>query len=1103
MRKPTARRNACDLHVHSTFSIFDGFGSPESVVRRAVELNWGAVALTEHGWLGSAPQLYQLAKATKWKNGDKKPVLKPIIGCEFYVVPHDILGKREKEYRSSSYHLTVLALTAEGYKNIVAWNNLGMERENFYYKPRISVEAMVDIAPYPLHHNVVLSGCLGGELCQAILNLNGTGLFAGISYVEAMKVVFPHFYIEIQNHSHDKFMGKGFERYEAMVAAQVAATTRLVEIAEATRTPVVLTNDSHFQRPDQRKAHVAMVTSKMNRWSKEDTHMGSHQDSLVGEHVRQYAYWRSYMQAMEPLAARTPGCERAIANIHEIVEAVDIRLDPLDKGDYSIPFSGYNDPIDKLRRRGKSRLISLVKKHGPVARERFEHELRSMGDFAHYLLFMSDFIRWAGTTGILTEVRGSANNSLLCYCIGIHDIDPIAYKLTFERFVNPERKKLPDIDIDIDAEKYPEFMEYVKAYIEEREGEGNIRLICNYGTLANRSTFRLVAESLGVPKETQDDIADLLPQMIDSGMVSEEDDVYGVLREQYPEIYEIAADVFDNVKNVSQHAGGWLFGTRDRPLDEWIPKYHISSSGELVTQYDYKTALAFGLNKGDFLRQKYLTVIRKCLTMLGKDPMDMHQIPLDDEATFEMIRRGDTEGVFTIQGSTNRNGVMEVEVEDVHGIIAAIAIYRPALTRQGLHHTYNKRRKGDEPVEHINEYDKGVLDETFGLPIFQEQTMEIGYAVGMDHLEVQQLLDAIKLAKGVGRGAAEAFEKLKPTFMARACQVMSEEDAERIFHEKIEPFQGYGFNRGHSTGYGIRSDRAAYLKCHHPKEFWTALLDTYGEVPKYIAGAKRDGFSFQPPLINEAGIGFTPGQGQSIRIGFGQVKGVGPVACRALVKGQPYSSLDDLRERTPTSAVKANQIEALAKVGAFQTFGIKQTVDDAELFQLLGFLPHRPKAMAGINPSGRAHTSQSGWRHSGYTKGVELSDGRESVSKLFWIPNMPDNDKWKLLDLQASPWARAKSYLLTAIDENGIPFHIKAGEDKEVAVDTLKFIAKQCRGSAILMNGSIRLPFVKNGPLSFTFYDVAGADREEPKVWHLDEKWQRAFVILSRRKRRK
>jgi DNA polymerase-3 subunit alpha len=1099
--------NAPDLHVHSTFSLLDGMGTPEDVVFRAVELGWGAACLTEHGWMGSAPAFYQACRASHWSKkygGGKKPKVNPILGCEFYVASNEILGLRGAEYRWNHHHLTVLALSAEGYHNLVAWTTFASQRENFYDKPRISLEAMAEVAPHGLHHNVVLSGCLSSELCNALASANGNGIAVGCAYTDALKSLFPNFYIEVQNHSAQKFHGSGFAQYEEMVAREAVVREKLLAIARATGTPTVLTNDSHYQRPSERHHHLVMVAGKRNYGPGR---------IAIADHLPEYGYFTNYMRSMEKLAERTKGLpDDALANSLAIAEEADIRLDPLDKFSYSIPFSGYDDPLERIRKRSRRRLEELISKHGKSARKRFELELEAMGDFAHYLLLMSDFIIHAKKNGILTNTRGSAANSLLCYCLKIHDIDSMEYGLLFSRFFNPARKKLPDIDIDIEKDRYEDFMRYVIECMNELEGAGQVVQISNYGTFANRSSFRLIADALGMSKEEQDDIAKLLPQMIDSGMVDEENDVYEAMKEQYPEIYELASGVFDALKNISQHACGWVFGTKDRPLDKWVPQTLIASSGSTVTAYNLKYLEEFGLVKGDFLRLRTLSVIQRCRKMLGQDSLDITDIPLDDEKTFEMLRSGRTEGIFTLQGKENRKGVMEVEASSVHDVIASVAIYRPALTREGKHNLYNDRRRGVKKVKYAHPVVEKILGPTYGVPIFQEQVMEICYAVGMTDEQVDDVYRAIKMAKGVGRGAKEAFATIKPMFyVAPLVKKMTREEADGVWKD-IEGSQGYGFNKGHASSYGILSVRAAFLKAHHPAEFFTALLDVYPEKSKYIAAARSEGFQFLPPTINDSSAGFSLDRRTSgIRIGLSRVKGLGPVAVAEILAGQPYSSYEDFRERTSGRAINKSRVESLAAVGALECVGVQGDRDDYTEFSTLGFTLDKPGAFRGAKPKfHQRRDSESGWVHAGLDRTVEFTEVRQSVSKLFWLPPIPKEGEskkgaLKMLEIKASPWAQVKTYLLTAIDENGIPFQIMANEDKAGEVKILETLARHFRGCVVCLNGAVRQPFLTDGPMGFRFYGITGADYQGvPQVFgeSVTRRKLLALVELHKMKRR-
>jgi len=1087
--------NFIDLHCHSTFSSAmtagDAHGSPVAVVERAKELGWGAVCLTEHGWLGSAPLLYKTAR---------KEGLKPILGCELYVTTDELHGVRGKEADGFTYHLTVLALSKEGYENLVKWTSDAMLRENYHRKPRIGIMRMAEIAPWPLHHNVVLSGCLASELSRGLSDLNGNGVTAGAVYVDAMKQVFPNFYIEVWNHEIRKFMDESYPAYTDLILREKAVVAQLLEIAKVTGTPVVLTNDSHMQRSSDRRAHIAQ---KANAWrGRDDAHMGSSDANQMAGYLKDYAYFGNYMRDMEKVADRAGISRNALQSIEDIVSEADIRLEPLDNFRYSIPFSGYKDPIAKIRRRSAKRLRRLLERHGESARVRFELELEAMGDFAHYLLLMSNFIVGARKQGILTWTRGSAANSLLCYCLYIHDIDPMpdAYDLIFSRFFNPARKKLPDIDIDIDPDRYEDFMSIVKEYMDELEGEGQVVQICNYGTLANRSAFRTVASALGIPKEQQDEISKLLPQMIDSGMVDEEQDVYEVLKDDYPELYELTSGIFDSIKNVSQHACGWLFGTQDRPISEWVPLYLIASSGKMVTQYDWKYAEEFGLVKGDFLRLKTLAVATRTLRMIGKSPLDFHKIPVDDPETFEMFRQGRTEGVHTLQGKENRKVAMELGVESVHDVIQAAAIGRPALTREGKDKQIYARRRGEEVVEYPHEIVEEILGPTNGIPIFQEQVMEICYAVGMDDAGVDDVYQAIKKAKGAGRGAKEAFQAIRSSFLKAAKRKVGLEIAKDIWKNYIFSSRGYGFNKGHATSYGILATRTGYLKRHHTAEYATALLDVYPEKHRYVSAARAEGYHFEPPSVNESQGGFSYNRNSGrIIVGLGRVDGLGPVAVGEIVAGQPFSDYEDFKARTTRRALNAPRVERLATIGALECLGIRGDRDDATEFEILGFCINKPKAFRGCKPKhvGR-RISDSGWQHLGLARGaIAQNDSRTSVSKLFWIP------PGAKLELKSSPWAHVKTWLLTAVDENGLAFDLMVNEDKSEESTLIKFLHRQCQGKVLCADGMVRQPFTHERPLGFRFFGIAGAYNSDPQVWGISGKKKKAIVALDQQKRRK
>src|SRR5580765_1132646 len=461
--------------------------------------------------------------------------------------------------------------------------------------------------------------------------------------------------------------------------------------------------------------------------------------------------------------------------------------------------------------------------------------------------------------------------------------------------------------------------------------------------------------------------------MIDSGTVDEDTDVFQALSADYPELYEITSSIFDSIKSISQHACAWAFGTPERPLKKWVPMYLIASSGRLVTQFDFKTLEDFGLVKGDFLRLRTLDIAADVLKMVGKSPLEFFNLPDDDSDTFQMIKDGKIDGVHTLQGKETRKGLMDMQPDDVYDLVLAAALYRPANTRSGNDKLYIQRRHGGEIVEYQHEKLERILGSTMGLAIFQEQAMEIGYAVGMDDAGVDEIYQAIKKAKGVGRGAKEAFAEIEPDFMKAARKTVGD-DAE-AFWGWVKEFSGYSFNRAHAASYGVLAGKVAYLKCHYPPQFFASLLDHYPERSQYLAAARGEGYNFILPDVNHSGAGFgIDNRKGGIRVGLGKIHGLGPVAVGEILSGQPFKTLEDFKDRTTRRSVNATRLENLAKLGAMEPLGISPNGEDADLiqFQLLGFTLKKPKLFKGIKPKHTSPRTSEGWKHLGLERDSNL-----------------------------------------------------------------------------------------------------------------------------------
>lgn len=1081
--------NAPDFHVHSGYSTWDGFSSPANVVSRAKELGWSAVSLTEHGWLGSAPALY--AEATK-------AGIKPILGCEMYVTPEDYLVDGNKDVLKERRHLTVLALSTEGYKNLVAWVSASMERPLYYNGPRISIERMIDLAPYNLSHNVILSGCMGGELCQCLVHENEAADYAAASYLESMQAVFPNFYVELQNHGADKFLGQGFAHYENFVEDQNAVRERLLGLAATLGIPVIITNDSHYQHPRQRAAHLGMLARKDH--SKQDNYRARSTQDVATGYAAQYGYWTNYMQSMERLAETLPpwAAKESIESIQAIVDEADIKLDPLDNFSYALPRSPYSDPVAEIRRRAKPRLKSMVAKYGTAAQERFDYELEAMSQFGHYLLIYADIIRLCRDSGTYTWTRGSAANSLVNFCLRITEIDPIHYKLMFERFVNPASAKFPDVDIDIEGHRRKDVVKMVTEYMAELGQE--VVPICNFTTLQNRAAFRLIAEAHGVPEEKISEYTKLLPSQSDSDSVAEDEDAYERLLEELGiDIHGEASQVFDQIGGVSQHACALAIGTPERKLSEWVPMYRIGSSNAMVTQFNMKWIEEMGFLKLDLLRLDTLSIMHNIARQLGKDMDWLDAImatepgiyDAKDEATYKLLQEGRTEGVHTFQGATQRRGLIEVVPESDHELVAVNALYRPSGTRTGLDKHFVNRKHGREDWASTNEMVASYLDETYGIAIYQEQIMEMGKGMGMTGEEIDKLYKAIKTAKGAGRGARQLFEEFEPTYRKYADKLWEQGEADEVWAE-WEKLQGYTFNRGHATSYSILGKKNAYLAAHHGQEFFVSLLDRYPKNPRYLAAAIGEGFRFEPPDVNTSHGGFTKGSdGQAIRVGLLRVRDIGPVAANSIVRNQPFTSEDDLQERTASNAVDITVRTNLGRIGGMESLGVAgEDSDDAE-YEILGFCINMPRAMRGLKPSIRAKVGK--WKYLGLQRGVNITEGKAFCAKMFWIPSKIS------FATKSSATGAYNAHLLTVVDENGIPFDLRVPEEKAAESKLIRTLAES-PGAVVTAEGQVAMPFVRGANTGFKLWGVVGAEDQNPQMWHVDEDTAKKVVRYAREK---
>jgi DNA polymerase-3 subunit alpha len=638
----------------------------------------------------------------------------------------------------------------------------------------------------------------------------------------------------------------------------------------------------------------------------------------------------------------------------------------------------------------------------------------------------------------------------------------------------------------------------------EIEGEGNVLPVCTYSTLSNRAAFRLAAEAAGVPKERIDQLAKIIPDMIDSGMVESDDQAYEQLRDELGiDIYQDASHLFDSIGGVSQHACAYAIGTEKRPLQDWVPSYRIGSSNAVVTQYNMKWIEELGFLKLDLLKLDSLSIMHQVARLIGKDMRFLDEICRSvpgiyddaDAKTWKLLQAGRTAGVHTFQGNSQRRGLIEVVPKSDHDLAAVQALYRPSGTRSDLDKRFVARRHEREDWQPLNELTAKFTNDTYGVTIYQEQIMEMGAEMGMSGEEIDDLYKAIKTAKGVGRGARELFDRFEPTFRKYAKRLMPKREADELWAD-WHRLQGYTFNRGHATSYAILGLKMAHLKAHFPQEFFIALLDRYPTNTRYLAAAIEEGFKFERPDVNKSAGGFTRGADKrGIRVGLLRVRGLGPGAVGEIVRNQPFGSLDDLRSRTDARRVDKTVVEALGRLGALESLGIRGDRSDATEFELLDFTLDRPRALRGCRPSVRAR-GHGTWRFRGLERGVKITEGKSFVAKMFWLPDVDDNFSTK-----TSATGRYNAHLLTALDENGVPFDITVGEEKEIESKLIKLLAKKARGSVVTLNGKVNVPFRRGGNTSFSLWGVEGAEDGNPQCWGIDEELAKMIIHLAREKR--
>jgi DNA polymerase-3 subunit alpha len=879
------RSDFCHLHCHTQYSLLDGAAGIDTMLDRAKQKDIPAVAITDHGNLYGVPEFYTTAR---------EKGVQPIIGCEFYVAPSGIDDTTD----STRYHQVLLAKNQTGYENLMKLSSTSYT-EGFYYKPRIDLGLMRE------HHEglVATTCCLQSWINQTILN---KGEEAARELFEAHLDVFgDDYYIELQDHD---------------IEDQHTCNEVLLRWAEEYDVDVIATNDVHYVDEGDAKAQDVLLCLQTGKDLKDPNRMRFSNDQF---------YLKGAEEMTEALTGIPEEFQReALVNTAEIADKCDFEL-PM--GDllmphYPIPdgFEGMDDYLRHLTfERAKERYGDPLPQK---AVDRLNHELGIIAEMGYsgYFLIVQDFTEAARELDVrVGPGRGSAAGSCVSYCLGITNVDPLEYDLLFERFLNPERVSMPDIDIDFDDRGRSKVIDYVV----EKYGRENVCQIITFGTMGAKTVVRDVSRVMDIPLDEADRIAKMIPEGpgVDLDQALEEEPDFRALKDSDdPEIRKMMkyAEVLEgSVRHTGVHAAGVIIAPGT--VSDYVPVSVSKSKGEKVvtTQYDGDWVEEFGLLKMDFLGLKTLTVLNDALRLVEERhgiEIDLDEIPLDDEKTFELFQRGDTVSIFQFESTGMREWLRKLKPTELNDLIAMNALYRPGPMENIP--TYIARKHGEEEVEYPHPMLEDILEPTYGIAVFQEQVMEMartlaGFTLG----------EADILRRAMGKKKEKLMREQREKFV-EGCKEendIPEDEANELF-DIINEFAGYGFNKSHSAAYSLVAYQTAFLKAHFPPEFLAAAMtNEMGNNDKLsvvLEEARNMGIEVLPPSINHSQAHFTVDDAGRIRFGLAAIKNAGESAIEALIDAReehgPFETIFELTRDLDLSTVGKRTLEALAQAGA-------------------------------------------------------------------------------------------------------------------------------------------------------------------------------------------
>ena len=919
------------LHVHSHYSLLDGLARIDQLVKRASDLGFEALALTDHGVMYGAIEFYQKTR---------KAGIKPIIGAEIYVA-NEKMNQKRPGIDDRRYHLTVLAKNYTGYKNLIQIVTLS-HLEGFYYKPRADHELLRKYAA----GLTALSGCLNGEIPKAVLSRD----FARAqTLIREYQEIFgkENFYLELGAHPN--------------IPEQKIVNEALLELSVRTGAKIVGVNDIHYARPEDAEAQDILVSVQTGGRIEDENRLTMKADDFS---------MKSTQEMMEFFNA-TP---EAIANTREIAEAVNIEI-PMGKillPTFPVP-DGFTDfgYLGKLAEQGLAKRYgqNIDSSGGPEAakiteRLSYEMEVIKQTGFTPYFLIVEDLVSWARKNEILVGPgRGSAAGSLVSYLLGITNVDPLKYNLLFERFLNPERIAMPDIDLDFSDKRRDEVIEYAA----NKYGRDHVAQIITFGTMAARAAIRDTGRATGVPYSFCDQLAKLIPFHMGLRETLEKVDEFKQIyqsRDDAKKLIDQAMKLEGVARHASTHACGVVISPE--PLNEYVPLQLATRSGSrttgngeennkvVVTQYEMHAIEDLGLLKMDFLGLRNLTIIEDAVKLIQKNHginVDIDAIALNDAQTFRIFREGNTNGVFQFESSGMKRHLKDLKPMSIDDLTAMVSLYRPGPME--LIPSFIARKHGREKIIYLHPKLEPILAPTYGIGVYQEQMMQIAR-----DLAGFTLPEADTLRKAIGKKIRSLLEEQKEKLLSGMVQHRIDSKTAQSIWEMFPPFARYGFNKSHGVCYALIAYQTAYLKAHWPAEFMAAIMTAEGfeieRVAFLVDETRALGIQILPPSINASNATFTVSSSRQIRFGLGSVKNVGANIVEAIINAREenggFTSIDNFIERVQHKDLNRKSLESLVKCGALDEIGERNRLI-ANMERILDYARDIQKQKARAQPS--------------------------------------------------------------------------------------------------------------------------------------------------------